>query len=1006
MGTPSALEYARHHRLVQPPPSPTSHLSLLQPFVIDHDLQLTVTDFQKKHRARLEKLELNREGMLYLSNVIRPPYAQQWHEILDRSQAQRSLKCEVPLLNRDHGKDLKWFRNGLNVKRILKSLKDDEPPLWSVHDRPDEDSQLGSEALQTAIQTPQFEVSKADMHQILSLIKEARHGKRPDQWWDMPKASQVSVDVHKQSIIANDNLQITRKEPATPPLSPTLPPSLIIDPPMEHARPSQTLSSQSVNLDELLRQIELETCKAAQKELGEPLIRDASPVRTDSDRHSNSVAALDDTGGQHWAHSMETGSSKVRRDPALPVQRSAANDLPADDQLDEFFSDFVDLDGVVCGQNSSDNLPETAPDRQSAISTLRKCPSRPEIGLEMDSMRLKTPIINRPECGSSNTKPSELFDIDAITPYAIRMGKDSGHLNLLSRCQALKEQLKVMVKPEDLLVIPHNVTRSQDLLWKPPGLRMLDQDDNEEELNLEENVFIKSSSPLTRLAGQKHRLEEDDDIAHPDASQLPISLHVSPYDLMGQDSVPRSNPFTQFPIKDDSDTIAPPISRKPWTATPARVVKEEPETTVTFPKVENNVIALGKGAHLLDRKLHPAMPQPKSIEKKAGFSASGALKSFLDLRAGRFKRPDLPTPSAPSLGAPTDPIQSSQIFPGHIEIKQEHSHPGRQTPDPIVVSQAPTQQSNEYVEIPATQPEHSGPVAIPLPEYEPLRERRVAILNEDLIRYKSLMAIIDQQDEAMLRSIYRKLDSGPDIILNPTTCLICTNIQALKQKSLPGSKTATNPANLTMQDRLRSLSTQFERIFILLAMPNSIYSTPGQMQILTDFTSFCFALSLESPNGPDIKAIWITIGTSSKSSSSVIQKSASGASVKLNPMTAWTWHLIHKHSQAVLPTMSFIDDTTVWEFFLRDAGINALAAQMMLGLLKRGSDESAVTLQDKIPMSKQSPTSKYGSTAQNQSWGLRKLVSMSEGEKTDLFAHLVGEKCLSRLTVALNTRST
>ena len=73
-------------------------------------------------------------------------------------------------------------------------------------------------------------------------------------------------------------------------------------------------------------------------------------------------------------------------------------------------------------------------------------------------------------------------------------------------------------------------------------------------------------------------------------------------------------------------------------------------------------------------------------------------------------------------------------------------------------------------------------------------------------------------------------------------------------------------------------------------------------------------------------------------------------------------------------TASFIDDTTLWEVFLSKIGLNPLASQLMLGMLKRKT------------------------AAPDGAWGLRKLVCMSEVEREEMFGGLLGRRCLERVT--------
>jgi len=83
---------------------------------------------------------------------------------------------------------------------------------------------------------------------------------------------------------------------------------------------------------------------------------------------------------------------------------------------------------------------------------------------------------------------------------------------------------------------------------------------------------------------------------------------------------------------------------------------------------------------------------------------------------------------------------------------------------------------------------------------------------------------------------------------------------------------------------------------------------------------------------------------------------------------------------------ALLRDETLWEVFLRKAGINPLAAQLMLGLLKKAEGEVLQAYQN------------------NDLWGLRRLVAMSEHERTEIFEGIVGRKTLDGLNSFLRRK--
>ena len=73
-----------------------------------------------------------------------------------------------------------------------------------------------------------------------------------------------------------------------------------------------------------------------------------------------------------------------------------------------------------------------------------------------------------------------------------------------------------------------------------------------------------------------------------------------------------------------------------------------------------------------------------------------------------------------------------------------------------------------------------------------------------------------------------------------------------------------------------------------------------------------------------------------------------------------------------------LQDETVWEVFLCRAGTNPMAAQVILGMLKKTG-------------------------VQGEIWGLRKLLRMSPEDRLQQFAGLVGKKCIDHLNHVLES---
>ena len=212
-----------------------------------------------------------------------------------------------------------------------------------------------------------------------------------------------------------------------------------------------------------------------------------------------------------------------------------------------------------------------------------------------------------------------------------------------------------------------------------------------------------------------------------------------------------------------------------------------------------------------------------------------------------------------------------------------------------------------------------------------------------------LQAVKSTQSNTSLDAIV----DDADIILSPSTGLLRTTLQKIKQQALPGQT-----ARSIVREQVIRTAPKYEKLIILI----SDYHHPGEYdqshprsvldisdcEAVAQFTAFCSSLE------DDIQAIFITGGSVELSRwivAMMIKYSASGSGIKL------------------------IQEETIWEVFLRRAGMNAFAAQGILGKLNKKDME-------------ESKCSDFGVTA---------FVKMSTGERIARFEGMLGgRKALSR----------
>ncbi|CAK3873128.1 Hypothetical predicted protein [Lecanosticta acicola] len=163
-------------------------------------------------------------------------------------------------------------------------------------------------------------------------------------------------------------------------------------------------------------------------------------------------------------------------------------------------------------------------------------------------------------------------------------------------------------------------------------------------------------------------------------------------------------------------------------------------------------------------------------------------------------------------------------------------------------------------------------------------------------------------------------DQEADITLSPSTGLLITNLQKLKQRPLPGQQPSTSSSSSFSSSNIRTqistIALRYETL--LLLVPDDRNSTSFDDSDASALQSLhhipgCQPIYLPS-HEPVFLARWIA--------SLIIS-----ASPSLNDS----------------PPLPLLPEETLWESFLRKAGLNAFAAQTVLGIIIGSRGESTTT---------------------------------------------------------------
>lgn len=300
------------------------------------------------------------------------------------------------------------------------------------------------------------------------------------------------------------------------------------------------------------------------------------------------------------------------------------------------------------------------------------------------------------------------------------------------------------------------------------------------------------------------------------------------------------------------------------------------------------------------------------------------------------------------------------------------------------------------VHVPATQTQTPAiaTAALIAPQLPKTTSPRSIIVNSRLLKsHRQLTQALETRPNPPLIIIYRDFETAtdaseaPDIIISPTVAAIFTTLQATTQRSLPGQ----GPSHPPIFDRILHLSQLYDDdLFILTTLPpeatSPLESATTCSQIST-LTSFCSSISHAHPHSTTAPVQPILIPTNPPCLKPTPDPS---------PLYTWTLPLLLKYAPnpitaTTATTTTLLPEETLWELFLRKAGLNPYAAQVVLGMLKKPHDDDDGDGEGK----------EVGAAAL---WGLGAFVQMSREERVRRFAGLVGRRAVWRVSGVLDGR--
>lgn len=930
---PSLLDYAHFHGLVHDhlDRDPLSgfrgpddqHLQLKDSVGASKDAEITIPPS--------ERLSASNDVAMLLSSVIAPPEGTHLfsESSLLKPHRHRNLKMELPILQSIHELDVLEFN-----RRIVPKLASEHLPLEKIDDENDEGIGWPSscyclpQTYNALAMFEKFDAPKETLRYLESVMKPSRKAR------DVPNVHDVMI-LHKRvrgkAVNFNRCLMVLQRaiiEPVTPPLLPLSPLALAFIPSSEIGHLA-LLSDHTTPTKQLAHELEFSI-------LATDAIAPDKVVENDYRQGSDPApVGLDDLG-------QLCGTFKGVQEPpsSPPLRRPKLTDLkvegpltpPLSEQLPPWKTKGVCFREVLIDIISDKPPPIEKPEDVSSENTdtfmaETITPVATKVDRELEQEQLQqadtTRRVTVPIMDFSLPVPpwkAHSTDVDGNVQI-LRSLLKAGHLksrpwpadgkaeremrwapfpNELGRI-ATEEDIPSDGVLADFLARPDCVDTSI-LIWKPDGLRILDDIYESDEEELEHGTF-------------------------PEATDM--------------DSLVRKRKLYLQNVED----VIPGITVRDFGNDRAR------ESTCGGQKVKYAHKKLQEITHSPVRsRTYPAM-------LGSTLSALGSLESFMRTRSGEVKKPKLVNSSYFATATP------------------QHN---------ALTRLSGTTSSNELPrESPTVAPEK---LSLPAPDIAVPGDRQFVISstfssNKKLFRrLQELFPAAEfierdftlhsaRNTSSLGSKISLNQDSNgtmadeADIVISPGTGLICTTLQKIRQRALPNQILWSS-----VRERVIRTSSRYEKLLVIVSegrLEGDIMGAPDSQdcEAMTEFICLCTQLVCEA------QVIYVGGGD--------------------EDLAKWIVGVMASHTPTS-PDLKLLQDETLWEIFLRRAGMNAYGAQVILAELKSPTNDMKT-----VP----------GTLDQVVEFGLTAFVKMSLEERLRRFETMFGgRRLLLRVSDTLDAR--
>jgi len=458
-----------------------------------------------------------------------------------------------------------------------------------------------------------------------------------------------------------------------------------------------------------------------------------------------------------------------------------------------------------------------------------------------------------------------------------------------------------------------DVATSSAQVWKREGLRILDEDEDEEDLDPEEYDERNDMEALIR----KRKLEMEEEVVEKHRRRTSSQPTARPQ-IRSSTEMQESHHFGERePTEDQS-------------------------------------------AKTRSKRLDHAYQKPQAAKQATGdlmfggFSATTALNKFMQTR-----------------GKPVDRVESSTA-------KVSDSRDRDQT----MTHTLPVRSRGSSSDHPVHQAQQAQTTNKPLPQLPTVPSNLAPcsfVISSTFLQQRGMLKLIESiypSAEMVYRdyTLPHSAAKEAEIILSPSTGLIFTTLQQIKQRALPGQ-----PDKSPVKERMLKLQLRYERLIVLVSeglsremeeLGSSRPDDPRDTEALKAFDMFASKLEGE------VLVRYVRGGEQALARSTVVEMAKYGL----------------PYGSADIGDIKPVPQETSWEVFLRRVGLNPFAAQVIMAWLRKPLN---------MPIA---PSSTHHAKTVS-AFGLARFLLMGEEERIHSFQALMGGyRVLMRVSELIDQR--